>query len=115
MSEEKKLGIKDSKEMLLFLFMFGKVVKEAKENDGKIDYMDAMLLMKLMPLLGPAFDGASNIAAEIKDIDDAEAAEMIEYLGEEAKAVLGDKAELIAKIIAGLEVAKSINSFVKLL
>ena len=114
MSEVVKVGIKESKEMLVFLFMLGKVMKEAKENDGKIDYMDAMLLMKLMPLMGPAFEGVSEIMEEIKDIDAAEADELIKYLAEETGSILEGKEDLIAKIISGLEVAKSINNFAKL-
>lgn len=112
--EGKKLGIKETKEMLVFLFTLGKAVKEAKENDGKIDYMDAMLLMKVLPSMGPALDNAGDIVAEIKDIDGEEADELITYIGQEVGLVIG-KEQLVAQIIAGLEVVKSLNNFIKLL
>lgn len=109
-----KIGIKETKEMLVFLFMLGKVVKESKENDGKIDYMDAMLLMKILPSMGPAIEDAGKIVEEIKDIDGDEANELIAYLGTEVGLVVG-KEQLVIQIVAGLEVAKSLNNFIKVL
>ncbi len=111
--EEKKLGIKETKEMLVFLFMLAKIAKEAKENDGKITYMDTMLFMKVLPSFGPAMEDADIIIAEVKDIDGDEADELITYIGTEVGMVVG-KEMLIKQIIAGLEVAKSINNMVKL-
>ena len=110
--EVKKIGIKESKEMLVFLFMLAKVAKEAKENDGKITYMDSVLLMKVVPSLGPAIENADLILAEIKDLDDAEINELINFLAIEVGGVFTEE-KLIGQIIAGLNVAKSLNAFIQ--
>jgi len=110
---EKLLGVKETKEMLVFLFTLGKVAKEAKENDGKITYLDAVLLMKVLPSLGPAIDKADDIVAEIKDIDGDELNELATLVGVELGGLAKEK--LVSQVIAGLEVAKSLLAFIKTL
>jgi len=107
-------GIKDTKELLVFLFLLGAVAKEAKENDGKINYMDAILLMKLMPSVGPALDGIDQIPSELKDLDQVELDELAVTVAEEIKKVIS-KESLITQIVAGLELAKALHAFVKTL
>ena len=111
---EKKMGIKNTKEMLVFLFVLGKAVKEAKENDGEISYMDAMLLMKVLPVMGPAVEDAGKIIDEVKDLDKEEADELVSYIGKEVGEIIS-KEKLVDQVVAGLKVAQAINEFVKLL
>ena len=38
------------------------------EQDGKIDFQDLALLMQIVPLFAPAFDGVKEIPAELADL-----------------------------------------------
>lgn len=111
MSEKK--DIKNTKEALVFFFKCGHVLKQAKENDGKVNYMDAVLLMQLVPLMGPAVDEFDQIDDEFKDIDDAELAEIAVLVGENITAL--GKEKFVAQVMAGLEVAKAVSKFIKTL
>lgn len=107
-------SIKETKELLVFLFTLGKVAKEAKENDGKFSYLDTVLLMKLLPQVGPALEGIDQVPAEMKDLDSMEVGELTALIGAEIVGVT-TKEKLIAQITAGLELAKALHAFVKTL
>lgn len=109
----KVLGIKETKELLVLLFTFGKSVKEAKENDGKIDMLDIGLVMKVIPVITPALDDINLVVSELKDLDEAEATELVSFVGTEVGELVS-KEELIEKIVAGLELAKAAHKFIKL-
>ena len=113
MSEE-KLGIKETKEMLALGFALGKAIKEAKANDGKVNAADLMLLMGVIPAMGPAMDKIDMIPAEIKDIDTEEAKELLQYAGEQVGEMLSEE-ELVKKINAGLEVGLSVAKLIAVL
>jgi len=76
---ENKYGIKETKEMLQFIFAIVKIVVEAKRNDGVIGPSDLALLINLFPHIGPAFDGIQEIVNELKDLDEAEIKELITF------------------------------------
>lgn len=90
---------KETKEVLRLVFTFAKTVKEAKENDGVISSADLMLLTKMLPYVGPAFDNAGDIIKELKDLDAAELKDLIVFTG----ANLGDlgavKEEVLQKAL----------------
>lgn len=108
------LTIKETKELLVFLFQLGSVVKEAKENDGKVTYMDSVLLMKLLPTVGPAIEGIDQVDDEIKDLDATEVDQLVAYIGEETGKIIA-KEHAVAQILAGLQLGKALYAFVKTL
>ena len=110
---EKKLDMKETNELVLFLFKTGKTVKMAKENDGKIDVNDIVLLVPLMSDIGPAIEGADKIIDEIKDMDEQESKDLIDLVAKETGEVLTGKAELVDKIIKGLKFAQAGYEFYK--
>lgn len=112
--EQKTFDVHNTKEVLAFIFALGKIVKEAKENDGKITVMDAALLMKLIPYIGPAFDEIDVVIPEVKDLSPAEVDELIAYLTKQTGELVG-KEKLLEQITAGLECVKAIAKFVKTL
>lgn len=71
-----KKSIKELKEVLLLAVdVVNSALMVAK--DGKVGLDDLGAVLKLIPMIGPALDGAGEIPAELKDIDDAEAAELV--------------------------------------
>jgi len=111
---EKKLGTKETQEMLTFLFGVGKLIKQAKENDGKFSVTDAPLVMALLPSVGPAIGHAEDIIAELKDIDDAELDALAKTIGV-GVGELFNKEKLVEQVVKGLEVAKALLAFVHVL
>lgn len=81
---ENKVGIQHTKEMLVLVLSVANLYSEAKK-DGKIDLNDAGLLFTLFPKLGPAITDAGMIPDEFKNMDSAEAQELIAMIGTELK------------------------------
>lgn len=107
-----KTDIKDTKEALKLIFSLLKVLKVSKENDGKIDLMDMQNLMMAFPHVSPAIEGADTIVEEIKDLDEEEAKELLDFAMKEIGEAL-DKEELIVKIEKSLKAAVAIFEAVK--
>lgn len=63
------------------------IVSQAKK-DGKVDAADMALLLQLVPVMGPAAEGLSEVMPELKDLSTSEAAELVAYVM--AKLSLGD-------------------------
>lgn len=105
-----KVGIKETSEVLVFAFKFGSVIKEAKENDGKFSYLDFILLAKLSPSFMTAINGIDQVILEVKDIDGEELNQLAVIVG--ANISLIGKEKLVAQVIAGLNMIKSIQAFV---
>lgn len=72
-----KKGIDNIKEVLALLDKALDIVYEAKTDDGKIDLKDLPKLTELIPYVGPAIGGVTDIGEEFKDIDVEEAKELI--------------------------------------
>lgn len=105
------LGTKETEEAMKLGFAVAKVIKEAKENDGKISSNDLILLTQLFPHFGPAFEGMDKIGAEIKDLDDAEIKHLLTVAASHLGGVL-EKEELVRKIEKSLKVALAIVDLV---
>ena len=73
------LGVNDLKELLSLVFSVVKVGKGVMA-DGKIDLSDVITLTELLPYVIPAIDGAGNIPAELSDLSEQEAQELIAYV-----------------------------------
>lgn len=114
MSEETsvKLDVKETKEVLLLAFGLGKVIKEAKTNDGKFTGNDLMLLGAVYPKFGPALDGIDKVPAELKDIDLEEAKELQDLVIKEFGELI-DQAKLVEQINLGLKAVIALVAFVK--
>jgi hypothetical protein len=105
------LGTKDTEEAMKLGFAVAKVVKQAKENDGKFSSADLMLLTQLFPHFGPAFEGLDKIPAELKDLDEAEVKHLLNVAAAHLGGVLG-KEELVRKVEKALKVALAIVDLV---
>lgn len=86
--------VKNTKEVLKLIISGYKVYGLAKA-DGKIDLSDLGFLMTMLPHLQPAFDDASKIPTEVKDLDAAEAQELATFIVTELGVVEGQTAEII--------------------
>ena len=108
-----QVGIENTKEVVKLGFEGAKVFKAAKA-DGKIDLADLGKLMLLLPYVGPAVADADKIPAELKDMDSAEADELVEFAAAELGGLL-EREKVVARVEAALGVAKSISKLVKLI
>lgn len=106
------MDITQTKELLEFFAVIGRVVKDSKA-DGRVDASDLGSLFAIAPKIGPAFDGVENIGAELNDLNEAERedlkASLISVLGDD----VSDRTEDL--ICAGFDVATSIQKFVKVI
>jgi hypothetical protein len=86
-------GLKETKEVLDFISA-GVAAGVAIGADGKVDVQDLGQLLTVIPSVGPAFDSIALVPKEVGELDDADALELIAYVG--AKLVLpGDKAKIV--------------------
>jgi len=111
---EVKKGTKNTEEVLALVFGLGKVLKQAKKNDGKFSSADLVLLTQLFPHFGPAFDEVGEVPAELKDLDTEEVKRLLTV----SAAHLGDAVdseELMEKVEKGLAAALALLAFVKVL
>jgi len=105
-------GIKEVKDALAMVFAFGKIFKQAKENDGVINAADLSLMVGAIPSMGPAFEGIDKIPAELKDLDMEEVKELLIY----SSAHLGghfESEELKEKVEKGLAAVVAMLEFYK--
>jgi hypothetical protein len=107
MSEE--FSIKETKEILLACFKIAGSVKAANA-DGKIDINDAALFFSVIPTLGPAFEGISNVPKELKDLSAEEVSELEIYISKEVGDLV-EKEKLMSQINAGLKLVHSMYDF----
>lgn len=70
-----QLGIKETKELLVFLARFGNAINRALE-DGKITWLDAGVLLEPLMASKAAFEGTSIIPQELADLDSMEAIDL---------------------------------------
>lgn len=100
---DEKIGIQNVVEIIAFGSAVAKALKEAKANDGKIDFKDIGLLFPVAPLVVPMIDGITQVPKELGDLDAGE----IEILLAEVSKALGSEnnAKLVLQIKAGLKFA----------
>jgi len=101
MSEEK--GIENVKELLAFGFSIGKAIIKAKE-DGKVDTTDVIHLIAPIQAMIPAIDDIDELPAELSDLSEEEAEELLEH-GSRLLGEVFDKEVLVMKIEAGIKFA----------
>jgi hypothetical protein len=75
-------GIKETKEVLSFVFSLGKAAAAAME-DGDLGWSDALKFIEPLQKIGPALDNIEDVIVEVQDIDPQEFAELIEYVKDE--------------------------------
>ena len=75
-------GIKETKEVLAFVFSLGKATAAALE-DGDLSWSDALKFVEPLKKIGPAIDDIEDVLVEVQDIDDEEFAELINYVRDE--------------------------------
>jgi hypothetical protein len=90
-----KYNIEQTKELIDFLLKGYGVFKQAYE-DQKIDFTDVIYFVGLAPKIMPAFSGIQDIPNELKDLDQAEQKELIDFIIENL-AVDSTKAKLIVE------------------
>lgn len=106
------MDVKNLKEVIDLALTGVEVVVKAKQ-DGKLDAADLGLLIQLVPAVGPAIDGIGEIPAELKDLDSAEAQELVAHVM--AKLVIDDpKAVAIINaslklVVGGLDLYKALQ------
>lgn len=105
-------GINNVKEVIKLGSDLANVLKQAKENDGKIDLADLPLVIGLSGSFGPAIADIEKVLPELKDLNAEESKELIAYLGSELTGKFTNK-ELVRKIEACLKLSVAIADLVK--
>jgi len=105
-------GIKNTKEVIVLAFSMGKALKEARDNDGKIDYTDAMLIMGIIPAFGPAFSDIKMVASELKDLSVEESKEISLMVMAEFGDIVSE-AKVISQVDLGLKAMIAMYEFVQ--
>lgn len=106
------VGIKETKEVLVFGLNFQKGVVAAKA-DGTVNWMDLGHLMPVVQSASAAFNGINKLKAELLDLDDAEQAELVtiarEFYSNLSDEVLKERIEQIINwVIDGVQLATQI-------
>lgn len=97
-----KMGIDELKDVIRFGISLGESVDQALA-DGKFDITELGLLMTPIMQIGPAFTGIDKVGGEIKDLDEAELAELKLFVEEELD-LANDKVEEIIEKALGIGV-----------
>ena len=109
-------GIKETKEVLAFVFSLGKATAAALE-DGDLSWSDALKVVEPLKKIGPAIDDIEDVLVEVQDIDDEEFAELINYVRDEfdLSSITEDIEEIEMYVEdalnAGVEILKVIRLF----
>jgi len=102
------LGIKETKELLVFLAKFGNAVDIAL-RDGKISFMDAGVLFEPLFASASAFNGVKELPAELGELSSTEALELTDAVAAELD-LANDNAEYLTE--RGLELAFALVAFI---
>jgi hypothetical protein len=108
MSEQ--AGTKELKELVKFAIEMGEAVDKALV-DKKFTVDELGLLIAPLMQIGPAFEGLDQVGGEIKDLSEAELAELSAFVKEELD-LENDKVEAIVE--KAIEVGTCIYSLVQL-
>lgn len=107
---EMSYGTKELKELLKFTIGLGEAFDQAMA-DKKFEMTEIALLIGPLMDSAAAFEGMDIIALELKDLDNAEMAELVRYVEEELD-LKNDKIELV--IEKALALGVNILSFISL-
>jgi hypothetical protein len=72
-------GITETKEMVGFILALGNALAESMEDD-KLDLADVLKFLPALKTASVAMEGSGKIMAELKDLDEAEVAELNQYV-----------------------------------
>lgn len=100
-------GVKETKEALDLGIALAKLVVDAKA-DGKIGVEDLGLLLNLVPSVGPAVDGMSQVAKEVGELDEQDAADLLAHAAAKLAMELNDE-KLAVKVAASLKVVLALG------
>lgn len=75
-------GIKETKELLRFVFSVVEAVKESL-SDGDMDIWDAKNFLEPLSYLAEAIDNIDEVLPELQDLDEGEVMELVQYCMEE--------------------------------
>tara|TARA_R110000803_G_scaffold136034_1_gene203003 strand:- start:37290 stop:37706 length:417 start_codon:yes stop_codon:yes gene_type:complete len=81
-------NIKDTKEVISLLAAVTTVLFDAKRDDDVIDLADLPKAFAIIPTISPAFDGISNVLAELKDLNTKEIDELTTHVQDKFEAVI---------------------------
>ena len=95
-------GTKELKEVLSFVAELGNAVGKSLE-DGKVSFVDARHFINAFSSAGAAVDGLDKVLAELKDLDQVEAQQLVDHVKMELD--LADD-DLERKIESGFELLK---------
>jgi hypothetical protein len=101
-------SIKETKDLLVFVSRLGNSIDKTLA-DGKVSVTDTQYLFDPLFAAGAAFTGFADIPAEIDDLDDAEAMELVSVVANELD-LSNDAAEHLSE--EGLALAIAIVQFV---
>ena len=74
-----KTGIKETKELLRFVFSLANAVKESL-SDGDLSLWDAKKFIEPLTLLVDALDNIDQILPELQDLDEDEISELVTFM-----------------------------------
>lgn len=106
---EQKIDIKETKELIVLILEVGKATKKSFE-DNKFEASDFANYFSVIPKLQPAFDGISNVPAEIKDMDTDELNELLAMVAPEV-GELANAPKLVAQVEAALKLIAAAREF----
>lgn len=113
LKEKIKMDTKNTKELIGLVIKTANAIKDAGA-DGKIDIADIGLILPLIPAIGPAVENIASVPAELADMDQAEAQELIDMVKNDLK--IGDEhtkniiAASLKLVGAGVELIKAIKA-----
>lgn len=96
-------GIKETKELLRFVFSLTNAIKESY-SDGDLDFWDAKNFVEPLSMLGDAIDNIDEVLPELQDLDENEISELVTYVTEELGIEI--KVPVIPDAPAEVEVAR---------
>lgn len=111
--EKVEYGIKETQEMLLLVFSLGKAVMDAKKDGFNAE--DLTQLIKVIPYVAPAFDGASVIPSELKDLSKDEVKSLLVFTANQLAGFAGENKKLEEQVAKGLEAGLAVLEFIKTL
>jgi hypothetical protein len=102
--------MKELKEVLCFAVCLGNAVGESLK-DGELTYGDAMNFWEPLSKLDEAADGIESVVDELKNMDEAKAAELVLFVKDELDIPQDGIEEVIE---AGLDLALGVSKFILL-
>jgi hypothetical protein len=108
-------GIKETRELLLFVIEFGNALGKSLE-DGKISVLELGNFIGSLGAVAPAFEGIADLPTEIKDLDEAEKAELVKLVEDRFDIPQDGVEALIEKgLKTGVALAEFVNDVVGVL